>query len=173
MPSATILPENGCGGDTIIEVTDNRGVNCCIDLAGQVADEMSGVPMGPANYVTDNKRWPAEMRAELKPMVRQYLSEAWGAVDEIAKRLLLRETLDEFSIKSAYEIGLRKWRARLCVSATTNDTKAVPKISGAKRSYDFSKPEDVRAWNKQMGHKDLDRDPVGYTQGFIRNGGAR
>ena len=70
VPSATILPENGSDGHTIIEVTDNRGVNCCIDLAGQVADEMSGVPMGPANYVTDNKRWPAEMRAELKPMVR-------------------------------------------------------------------------------------------------------
>ena len=73
-------------------------------MAGQVADEMSGVPMSSNNYRSDNKDWPAEMRAEMKPLVRKYLKEVWGAVDEIAKRLLLRETLDEFSIKSAYEI---------------------------------------------------------------------
>jgi hypothetical protein len=172
VPSATIVPGNGSDGHTIIESTDNRGVNCCIDLAGQIADEMSGVPMSSDNYKTDNKNWPVAMRAELKPMVRQYLAKAWGAVDEIAKQLLLRETLDEFQIKCAYVTGLRKWRAKLGVPATGNDTKAAPKAGRSKRSYDFSNPEDVRAFNIRMG-RDPNSEPIGYTQGIILNGGTR
>ena len=39
-----------------------------------------------------------------------------------------------------------------------------------KRSYDFSKMEDVRAFNHQMGNKNLERDPIGYADGYILNG---
>lgn len=170
--SATILPGSGNDGHTIAEDTRNAGVNCAIDLAGQVADEMSGVPMSSDNYRTDNKDWPAEMRAEMKPLVKKHLTSTWGAIDEIAKRLLLRETLDEFDIRSAYEIRLRKWRAKLGVSATNNDTKEAPKASGAKRSYDFSKPEDVRAFNIRMG-RDPNSEPIGTTQGYLLTGGGR
>jgi hypothetical protein len=166
IPSATILPEKGSDGHTIIEATDDRGVNCCIDLAGQVADEMSGVPMSSDNYRTDNKNWPAEMRSELKPLVRKYLTEAWGAVDEIAKRLLLREMLDEFSIRSAFEIGLRKWRAKHRVLATANATKAAPRPGRVVRTWNMDNDADAADFARRLGVQH-DYELIGTTNGPI------
>ena len=66
---------------------------------------------------------------------------------------------------------IRKWRAK---HSASNDTKAAaPKAGRTGRSYDFSKAEDVRAFNHQMGFKDLNREPIGYTQGHILTGDGR
>ena len=174
--SATICPQGTSDGHTMLQNSGNIGIECCIDLAGQVADELSGVPMAQVNYVTDNKRWPAAMRDEMKPLVRKYLTEGWGAVDEIAKKLLLRETLDEFEIKLAYVRGLQKMKASVAGSTSKQqqeERKAAPKDPRVIREYDFSKQEDVRAWNRQQGHEDLDREPLGFRVCHIVTGSYR
>jgi hypothetical protein len=174
--SATIRAEGTSDGHTMLQNSGDVGVDCCMDLAGQVADELSGVPMGPTNYFTDNQRWPAEMRAEMKPLVHRYLTEGWGAVDEIAKQLLLNETLDEFKIKLAYVRGLQKMRASVSRSIsepTQKKAKAAPKQRRVVREYDFSKQADIHDWNKRMGNENVDAEPIGFGVGHIVPGSYR
>lgn len=141
--SATIVPGSGADGHAMIQNSGNWAVDACITLAGQVADEMSGAPMSRENYKTDNQLFDKhpEIRQAFEPLVRGYLTEHWGAVDEIAKELLLRETLSEFQIKLAYVRGLQKWKAKV-------GTKAVaPGTSGTKlvRYADDTGPVEVRS----------------------------
>ena len=154
------------------------GVECCMDLAGQVADELSGVPMAPANYSTDNKRWPAAMRDEMKPLVRKYLTESWGAVDEIAKQLLLNETLDEFKIKLAYVRGLQKMKASVSRSTsqpthkTAGTTKKQPQRGRVRREFNMANPTDAADFAVMMGGK-AGSEVFGYGVGHIVPGSYR
>ena len=45
---------------------------------------------------------------------------------------------------------------------------AAPKQPRVIREYDFSKQADIRAWNKQMGHENVDAEPIGVTTGYLR-----
>jgi hypothetical protein len=168
--SATIRAEGTSDGHTMLQNSGDVGVDCCMDLAGQVADELSGVPMGPTNYATDNKRWPAEMRAEMKPLVHRYLTEGWGAVDEIAKQLLLNETLDEFKIKLAYVRGLQKMRASVAGSNPKQQQelrKAEPKEGRVLREWNFDNAQDRIDWARRNGLSP-GSEPIGVTTGYLR-----
>lgn len=119
------------------------------------------------NYATDNAEvgGSLEWREALRERLRSDLPKFVGGVIEISRQLLAKETLSEFQIKSAFFRGQRRARGV--------DEKAAPKQPRVIRTFDFSKQEDVRAWNWQQGHEDLDREPIGFGVGHIVQGSYR
>ena len=80
------------------------------------------------------------------------------AMRRMAFELVRRKTID---FEEIYQV--------LGQAFVVANREAVEKAEArkVKRAYDFSKREDLRDFNKQMGHEDLDREPIGYSKAIF------
>jgi hypothetical protein len=161
--STTIIPDDGADGCTTVQDVKSVAptLHGLVMLAGQEGDAIGGFRMSSENYATDDADigGSLEWREALRQRVRTDLPKFIGGVNEIARQLLARETLTEFQIKSAFIRGQRRARGV--------EEKAARAKGRVIREYDFNKQADIRAWNRQQGHEDLDREPIGFGVGHI------
>jgi hypothetical protein len=121
-------------------------------------------------------------RAKAREMAERIVRKHGGDVDELlekAKQRVLNMMHGEERAmrRMAFELVRRKTivfeeiEQVLDQALDLANREAVEKQNAkkVKRSYDFSKREDVIAFNTQLG-RDPNSDPIGYTAGFILNG---
>lgn len=169
---ATIVREGDTDGLTtmVLDRKDCPAVHAFISLAAEVGNAWLGYPGQPEAYGSDRDVGGSlEWREAIREMVCDQLPDFIGGAMEIARKLIATQTLEEFEIKAAYVRGQRRAREEAKRDVGGISARRTPI---RQRHFDFSKPEDVRAFNVQMG-RDPNSEPIGYTQGYILNGGVR
>ena len=122
-------------------------------------------------------------RAKAREMAERIVRKHGGSADELLEKarqrvLAMMHGEERAMRRMAFELVRRKTvdfeeiYQVLDQAFVVANREAVEKAEAkkVKRSYDFSRIEDVKAFNYQMGNKDLERDPIGYTAGYILNG---
>ena len=122
-------------------------------------------------------------RAKAREMAERIVRKHGGNADELLEKarqrvLAMMHGEERAMRRMAFELVRRKTvdfeeiYQVLDQAFVVANREAVEKAEAkkVKRSYDFSRIEDVKAFNYQMGNKDLERDPIGYTVGYIVNG---
>ena len=161
--------EHGCSGD------DEKARELALKLANGDADA--------ANTLL------REAAIAARALVEKYSS----AIHKFSMRLAIKKelVLDEAdnAVRECIEAFEKKpveldaeWQqkiARAQASASVREyqkqqaEKAAPKHARVIREFDFSKPVDIRAWNKQMGNENTDAEPIGFGVGHIVQGSYR
>ena len=126
------------------------------------------------------QRCLAMMRGEERALRRM-------AFELVRRKTLVFEEIEQV-LSQAFEHADRgavlddAWRRKIARAQVQRDirklkeeqaAKGAPKQGRVVRTYDFSNQEDVRDWNRQMGHQDLDAEPIGFGVGHIVQGSYR
>ena len=85
---------------------------------------------------------------------------------EVTQRAVLDDAWQKKIARAQAEISVRKYKEQEL-------RKVAPEQPRVIRTYNFDNPQDVRDWNKQLGHEDLDREPIGFGVGHIVPGSYR
>jgi hypothetical protein len=159
--SATIVREGNTDGLTtmLLDRNDCPFVHAFVSLAAEVGAAWLGYPAAPETYASDRDiGGTLEWRETVRALVRDELPEFIGGAMEIARQLMVKQTLDEFHVKAAHVRGQRRVKEQSGGSAKHTSTR--------QRYFDFSKPEHVRAFNAQMG-RPLNAEPIGYCDAHL------
>ncbi len=160
--SATIVREGSTDGLTtmLLDRNDCPFIHAFVSLAAEVGATWFGYPAAPETYASDRDiGGTLEWRENVRTVVRDELPEFIGGAMEIARQLMVKQTLSEFDVKAAHVRGQRRVKEQSERSGEHTPTTR-------QRHFDFSKPEHVRAFNAQMGGP-LDAEPIGYCDAHL------
>ena len=111
-------------------------------------------------YAATIRRFALRLAAKREFVLDQAEAAIRLAHEEVTQRAVLDEAWQKKIARAQAEISVRKYK----------EEQAKAKSGKVKRtSYDFSKREDVVAFNIQLG-RDPNSEPIGYTAGYILNG---
>ena len=121
-----------------------------------------------------------ETEASARALVKQYAA----TIRRFALRLAAKREfiLDEAeaAIRQAHEEVTQRavldaeWQRKIARARAEQELRKVaPKQGRVIREFDFSKQADIRAWNQQMGHENVDAEPINFGVGHIVPGSYR
>ena len=97
----------------------------------------------------------AEARQGARRSIRKLAFESYSARGSLIGKRLQRSSIVQSSVRSEE-------------AATGTADSSTQAATGHPWVLDFSKQADIRAWNKQMGHENVDAEPIGVTTGYLR-----
>ena len=109
--SATMVRESNTDGLTtmLLDRNDCPFIHAFVSLAAEVGATWFGYPAAPETYASDRDiGGTLEWRENVRSVVRDELPEFIGGAMEIARQLMVKQTLSEFDVKAAHVRGQRR-----------------------------------------------------------------
>ena len=173
----SVVPDAATGGRVIHSQDGSRATQGIVLLAGREGELlMFGNAGGADSKDAERARQLAiaeaggdEQRAEdllsaWRVVARKHVKAHERSIRKLAFELQRRRQLDWAEITAVIDSVVQ----RSIPKKQQELRKAAPKQGRVTRTYNFDNPEDIRAWNKQMGNTNADAEPIGVTTGWLR-----
>ena len=117
-------------------------------------------------YAATIRRFALRLAAKREFILDEAEAAIRQAHEEVTQRAVLDDAWQKKIARAQAEISVRKYKEQEL-------RKVAPKQPRVIREFDFSKQADIRAWNKQMGHENVDAEPINFGVGHIVPGSYR
>ena len=172
----SVIPDGTTGGRVIHSQDGSRATQGIVLAAGREGELLMFGTAGDADS-QDAKRARKlaleeangdEQRAEQllsawRTVAKRHVKAHERSIRKLAFELHRRRQLDWAEITAVIDSAVQ----RSIPKQQQELRKVAPKQPRIIREFDFSKQADIRAWNKQQGNEDLDREPIGFGVGHI------
>ena len=117
-------------------------------------------------YAATIRRFALRLAAKREFILDEAEAAIKQAHEEVTQRAVLDAEWQKKIARAQAEISVRKYKEQEL-------RKVAPAKGRVIREFDFSKQADIRAWNKQMGHENVDAEPISFGVGHIGPGSYR